>query len=179
MKVRISDIPADGLEINDSLELERLNARMLEGGQDSGIIFTSAPTVKLKITRTIGGAEAKGKVRAKYKQSCGRCLDEVEREMEQETSLIISPKTEGDSEGSKRDDEIGIVFYEGESVDLEEILQENLIISLSIYWSPPVNANGACELCGLISRTSHDGDKISEEKVKFGDLLKKALEREH
>ena len=176
MKIRISDIPADGLEINDNLALEALNTRMREGGRESGITFTSAPKVSLKITKTIGGAQARGKVSSRYSQSCGRCLEPVERDIELETSLVIAPKPQAGAEGL--DNEVGIVFYEGDSVELEGILQENLILSLSIYWSPPVNARGACELCGRNPTSAHDGEVAREEKVKFGDLLKKALERE-
>ena len=146
MKIRISDISPQGLKINDSLPLEALNSRMQEG-QDKDIVFLVAPEVSLTVTRIPGGANISGTISSRYRQSCSRCLDPIERDLEVEFTLALQPAGSADPDDSLQD--IGILYYTDETVNIEEALQENIILSLSRFWHPPLKPDGSCTLCGL------------------------------
>ncbi|MBN8549485.1 MAG: DUF177 domain-containing protein [Deltaproteobacteria bacterium] len=152
MKVRISDIPHTGLKVNDILPLDALNARM-QLGDSKDIVFTEAPRVDLVVMHTQSGAETKGTVRTKFKQECSRCLENMERPLEIPANFILQPKPEAGAEPEDPDasyvDDVGISFFEGDHIDLEDLLQEALILSMTIYWSPPCDQKGNCTQCGI------------------------------
>jgi uncharacterized metal-binding protein YceD (DUF177 family) len=172
MKIRVSDISPEGLKINDTIPLKPLNDRLKEGN-DHGILFLDPPHVEMVIHKTPFGAETRGKVRSRYKQPCGLCMKDQEQSVELDANYIIKRRTEREDEDSFDDneDDVGLIHFDGEHVDLENIVQETLILSLSIYWTPEKDENDACVKCGL--RNKGD-DKGSSPKNSMADLLKKA-----
>ena len=173
MNIRISTIPPRGLDIKETLPLDSLNARMNEG-RENDIVFTAAPQVELTVLRTIEGAETKGSVRTKYKQQCSWCLDPVERELEIEAKFVLSPRPAEKSvnEAGSFEDDIGVVYYDNDHVDLEDVIQEALILSLSRFWHPPVDEKGACTVCGR--NVEAERKQLQDAPLTLGALLKKA-----
>jgi uncharacterized metal-binding protein YceD (DUF177 family) len=172
MRIRISTISPKGLNVKDSLSLELLNARMNEG-RENDIFFTEAPRVDLTVFKTASGAETKGKVKTRFKQPCSRCLDVIERDLEIDTNFILQPLPEDQTrEGGSYEDDVGIIWYEGDRVDLEDAIQEALILSLSLYWRPPVDESGRCTLCGLSLEAGDDSDCAGSNNL--GNLLRRA-----
>ena len=168
--IRIDDIPVDrGLEYDQELPLEPLNARMNEG-EENDIIFTSAPKMSIKINRTAGGAELIGKVTSSFTQPCGRCTDELERPVEVEMKYMLKPTIEGHN-GSE-DGEPGVIYFDSDHLDIENIIQETLILSMSAYWLPPKDDDGKCTVCNKIFEEHEETSK--KKGVNFGELLKKA-----
>ena len=184
MKVQVSDLPVEGLKINDTIPLDSLNARMAEG-RYKDIVFLVPPKVDISVTPTqAGGAETKGVVRSKYRQPCGRCLESLERDVEVECNftLIQRPEPEvGVTEEILDEafiDDVGLVYFDGDQIDLEDLIQETLILSLSLFWSPPVKENGDCELCAFnISKNANS--KKGNDKIKLGDLFKQVKGLQH
>lgn len=175
MKVRISDLPHTGLKVSDTLPLEALNARMSQG-RSEGITFTEAPRVNLVLSKTQSGAETKGSVSTKYVQQCSRCLDPVEQNLEISANFTLHhrPAEEEmpeDIESSFTDD-VGIAYFEGDHVDLEDLIQEALILELQLYWAPPCDANGDCTRCGKNRAQFELIDEPSGNAL--GQLFKKA-----
>ena len=176
MKVRISDIPHTGLKVSDILPLDALNERM-SAGRGGDILFTEPPRVDLLILKTQSGAETKGSVKTKYRQQCARCLADQDKPLEIPANLTFHHKPAAeelpeDVEASFTDD-VGISYFEGDSIDLEEVLQEMLILSLSLYWAPDCDKKGK----GSLGGRNRDGFEMHEEKGaknSLGALLKKA-----
>ncbi len=174
MKIRISDIPANGLMITDTLGLEPLAKRMSEG-RTADIVFTSPPDVTLKIDKTPSGAQVSGWVKSKVKQACSLCAIEVERELDVEIRYALQQVHPKDSKGHPELlDDIGIVFFEGEHVDLENTLQEALILELSLFWHPDCNDEGCCKHCGKLCEKAESDSEAPNNTVSLGELFKKA-----
>lgn len=175
MKVRLSDIPHTGLKVNDILPLDNLNARVTEGSHKD-IVFTQAPQVDLIVTRTQSGAQTKGTLRTAYRQGCSRCLESMERKLEIPADFILQPKPdqqeEGDDDTADYTDDVGIAYFEGEHIDLEDLLQESLILSLTLYWAPPCDNDGNCTQCGINRSRFESYDDPPGNSL--GKLLKKA-----
>jgi len=182
MKIRISDITHDGLTVKESLSLENLNARMKEG-QDHGIEFITPPMVDLVVFKTPQGAETRGKVTARYRQPCSLCVEGVERDLEVETNLIFKAKPadlanrpEGEEDEDYIDD-VGISYFDGEHIELESIVQETIILSLSIYWHPPVDKSGNCQLCGKKYQGAQSAGTVDDKPTTLGQLIKIAAKK--
>ncbi len=173
MKVRVSDIPPEGLEIADILPLEALNARMAEGpGND--VFFCFPPQVRLHLFARKGGTEISGSITAKLEQPCTRCLETVSAQFNREIQLFLKPKE--DRPGIDRrmnsdewEDDVGIVYFNGDTIDLEDILQESLILSVSPYDLKHESCLGLSELY-----SDQEDDEDEESSNKLGALLKRA-----
>ena len=175
MRIRVSDIPYSGLKVADSLSLEALNARMQEG-QGSDIIFTSAPKVNLTIFKTDSGAECKGKVISSYTQACSLCLKELPKPLELDANFIFKRINTKPSEDDLPEDEIGINYFAGDHIELEDMIQESLILSLSLYWHPPTDSSGNCSECKLAFFSKKEVVKpVSTNSL--GDFLAKAKKK--
>lgn len=166
LQVRLSDIPQEGIKINDTIPLETLNARMNEGpGND--VTFLAPPSVSLTISPQKGSAELTGTITTTYRQSCPRCLEMIEHSISQEVNILLKAKESHPGRDRKLsaeewDDDIGIIYFDGEHIDLEDILQETLILAIDPLGAP------------------HDGctsmewkDDLDEEKNTLGKLFQK------
>lgn len=178
MRISLKEIPPQGLPIDTTISLEALNMRLQEGNSH-GIIFTQEPHITLTVFGTADGAQTKGTIRSRYRQPCSLCTDELERDLELSADFYLRPKPEERSEFDEEEyeDDIGIIYYENEEVNLEEVIQESLILSLSIYWQPPRDAKGNCSICTLTFEQVQKklGTNLEKpERVTLGALFKKA-----
>lgn len=144
MKIRLSDLSPDGIRIKDSISLEALNGRLQEG-RGSDIVFTSEPEVDLLVTGSVSGGEASGTIKASYKQPCARCSLCCGRLAQSKFRFILKPRNSAAEDAS---DDIGLIYFDGDHIDLEDALQESLILCLSLFWSPALDESGKCSECG-------------------------------
>lgn len=170
MLVRLTDISAKGLEIKDKINLAALNVRMNEG-RDNEIIFISEPRCDLKIVKQVNGLSLKGVVKTSYRQPCSRCALELELPLSVPIDLVLKPTDP--EQYQKLEDDVGIVTYSGEHIDLEPVIQEYIILATSPYLQPEQDQEGKCLLCGKAASSS--ADKASSGTVNLGALLKGAL----
>ena len=177
MKVKLLDIPPHGLIIKENLALKGLAERMGVGGHDD-IEFLEGPRIDVTVLPSPGGgAELQGSAAAKYRQLCGRCSEAVPREAVVSLNFMLAPKPDlttlaKDEDPSAFEDDVGVIFYENDEIDLEMIAQEELILSLSIYWSPEEDQTGKCVQCHKHVPTTLVDEAPA--KISLADLLKKA-----
>ena len=176
MRIRLSDLPSAGLPVSDEISLANLNAR-LNDGKPSDIEFLSPPKVTLMVIPNSQGAEAKGRVQTTYRQDCGRCLEPIQRDLDIALNFVLKERPEYDQSANPADaliDDVGIVYFEGEHLDLEPTIQECLLLALSLYWSPEIDPSGRCLGCKK---------EISPEPIRIGsvgnlgELLKEAAQK--
>lgn len=169
MKIRISDISPKGLEVTGELPLESLKNRMKEG-ENQDILFLAPPIVSLTVTGNSSGAELKGSIKTIYTQPCSLCLEGKTQHETIPVSLYLKERPAGS--GSDDTDDIGIVFFEGDNVELTTILEEEIIVRLSLFWHPPFDTSERCLEC---KKTRKDlGLSSVPDKATLGDLLRKA-----
>lgn len=140
MKVRLSTIPARGMEVKTALSAALLNSRMGDA-LVSGIRFEKDQEVTLELYKNSHGAQVRGHISAAYIQSCGRCLEDKPRELKIEVNLVVMSGEHGGNH-----DEIGVLYAQNDIIELDPALEECLIVQLTPYWSPEVE-NGACCMC--------------------------------
>ena len=180
MKIRISTIPPEGLKLSVPLSLDALNDRMNEGGEQE-IKFLSPPQLEVVIIRRAHGGELSGEVRTTYEQPCSRCAEEKERELVAPLNITLKRSPEGHA---LPDDDIGVVYFQEDHVDIEEIVQETIILALSIFWSPPTDCEGICTLCNRrveygvpVAEVDEKKNSAGTKTQSLGDLLQTAMGR--
>ncbi|MCI5065595.1 DUF177 domain-containing protein [bacterium] len=169
IEIRVTDIPSRGLEISDRLSLSALNARMAEA-PDNDVIFTEEPRFSIKITPEIAGAEVKGQISTAYQQPCGVCLEPLREELSQELQITLKAKSgrpgvDRATSATEWEDDIGIIYFNGEHIDLEEILQENLILAINPFSPREHNCPGI---------PAEHQESTEQKNPTLGDLIKNA-----
>ncbi len=184
MRILVTTIPFSGMKIDAPISLEALNNRLQEGSHEDSVVFEEAPMADLTLTRTHGGVLVKGIISGRCRQGCASCGDLVPHEAMATIDWLLQTT----SDQAAPDDEIddpGVIFYEGEHVDLEEPLQEALILQLSPFWHPPRDAADRCTLCkrDCSERSWRAGGEstakaaVGSTTSSFGSLLQGALKK--
>ncbi len=155
MKIKIRDIGPNGLNVNDHIALEPLNVRMNEA-KSNDIIFTSDPEVEINVRKTPNGAEIKGVASAKFNQPCSLCIKELDRTIKAELNFVFQRRSsqavirakDKNFDDDFYQDDIGITYFDGEFLELENLIQECIILSLDPYYRPVQDENKNCTICG-------------------------------
>jgi len=149
--------------------------KLVQGDEERGkaFNFTVPPEVDITIHRSSHGGLAKGQISGRYSQPCAFCDDQVERDFSLDADFLMRERPQGVSEDDENyQDDVGVYHFSGDQVDLEPILQEVVILSLSLYWHPPIDTGGQCTLFRREIGKDDTGEKPSTQS--FGDILKQA-----
>ena len=92
----------------------------------------------------------KGELATTLEQSCARCLEPVTQEVERQFELLYRPLgvDAGRDELSVTEAEAEIGYYEGEGILLEDVLREQVLLSLPLKVVCRDNCKGLCPQCG-------------------------------
>ena len=142
MKIRVNDLPDKGLVAQEVLPEQAINARLQE--PDGNQFFFTAPLACEVLVTPLGttGATVQGTVKGTYTQGCSLCLDNVPRELDRAFTFQLRRKEAAE----QAEDDVGIFYFEGDHVELDAMIEEEIILSLSIFWHPPFQ-NEQCTIC--------------------------------
>jgi uncharacterized metal-binding protein YceD (DUF177 family) len=169
MRIKLSTLPKEGLQIKDHIDQEQINSRMGASTQND-VRFTSAPSVDLRLHTRAFGAEGKGTITAQFEQECSRCQEYRPREIKVSCSFLVQERPAPNA----IEEDLNLVYSDDDQLNLTEYCEENLILHVEPFWSPPLNKDGACSECELCPHwTSNDEVQISTQGLK--GLLDSAL----
>jgi uncharacterized protein len=102
---------------------------------------------KRKIIKDI---RLKGKLAAGFELSCARCLEPVAQDVKREFELLYRPlgADAGRDELSVTDAEAEIGYYQGEGILLEDVLREQVLLTLPVKVTCREDCKGLCPHCG-------------------------------
>ncbi len=145
MKVRVEDIPPEGLDV--SFSDSQLGPAEL-GGQVREIL--EPPKAELNIQRSGELVDARGRYSVRLLLECSRCLEPVEVNVEGPLRLVYQPQPTGldGEEIELADDDLEVSFYKGEEIDLSLGLHDE--VALAVPMAPLCGAEcpGICPVCG-------------------------------
>jgi len=152
--IHVSQIPSEGKDINaplasgdvhvegeESFTLEggRLRCRLEKGEEDS--------------------VHIRGELEARLRLQCGRCLESFALPADHEVDLFYLPhRAEDDMEEEDEvelaDHEMVVAYYQGDRLDLGEMIREQLILGLPMKRVCREDCRGLCPACGVNRNTS-------------------------
>ncbi len=150
MRLELKDIKAAGLEQDYSLalcafpELERL-------AQEQGPRFEEPIRFNVRFQRSGRIVEADGRFKARVQLECSRCLQPFKYELSEPFALTFTPATNDEDPAEDLEleaDELGLIVYQDDVLDLREPLQEQLIVALPIAPLCSRSCRGLCPECG-------------------------------
>ncbi len=95
-----------------------------------------------------------GIIRTLVRLPCGRCLKEYETPLKSRFDLTYVHRLPGIQEDEEQDEveisaaEMGLIYFEGENINLQDGIQEQVIMALPVKALCSENCKGLCSSCG-------------------------------
>lgn len=145
--IEVAKIPSQGMAVASPIEPGEIH---VEGERS----FTLRPggDVAFRIERGDDlSVHVRGHLRATLELECGRCLEAYPLPLDQELDLFYLPhrsddEAEDDVELSDRD--MVVAYYEGERLDLGNVLREQLFLAVPLRRLCRPECLGLCSACG-------------------------------
>lgn len=93
----------------------------------------------------------KGRIRAEVELACDRCLTGVTAPLEVEFEESFVPSAAEAREGEERElgrDDLRVSAYEGDAVDVDELVREQVLLALPTRFVCREDCKGLCATCG-------------------------------
>ncbi len=138
MKILISDIPDEGLEleVNETVDVEEVMLR--------------APVKGVLSINKIGKeVVVEGNIEAVAEFDCSRCLKKYSADLKLNINTTYHPLKELE-EGTHeiKEDELDIGFYSGNELDLLDVVREQILLNMPIKLLCDDACKGICPKCG-------------------------------
>lgn len=143
------------------ISLVRLSAdgRLFEHRYEAGELdlgaheFTVAvaPIVSGRVDRTGMDIRVRGQLEAQLLSPCDRCLADVPVAVDVGFDLFYAPLETGAASASEtelQERDLGFAFYDGDAIDLDELVSEQLALSLPTRLLCDEECRGLCDQCG-------------------------------
>jgi len=161
MKIIISDIPLEGLEIDS------------ESSVESDALLTPV-RARLRIEKHETEVLVKGDLTAEAKLQCGRCLKDFLKLLSVPVEAVYHPVKELEEEDTHeiKSEELDLDFYSGDELDLDVLLQEQIELNLPMKPLCSENCKGLCPECGTDLNTGRCSCKLEITDPRFAALKK-------
>lgn len=166
MKIIISDIPDEGLD----LDLE-------EKFEAEEVCLLSPVKAHLELTKAHSEIIITGSLKTELEFECSRCLKKYRHVMDVPVNVVYHPVEEiGKDRHELKDDEMDMGFYQGDELDLQELLREQVTLNIQMKPLCDENCRGICARCGtdLNTGTCSCATKKIDSRL---EVLKKLLEK--
>ena len=150
MQLELKDIKGGKLEqeysccLTDFPELNLL-------AKDGGPRFSEPLVFNLRLQKTGKFVEVDGHLDAVVSLNCGRCLQSFDQSLSESFSVTFVPRqkeNETDEDIELKADELGLVAYNDETLELGDTLQEQLLLAVPISPLCQQDCKGLCPECG-------------------------------
>lgn len=143
MHINISDIPQEGLTLYS--EEDPSTVELLDGVRAEDKIGVS-----LSLIRRERVVSVSGEIKASLYLVCSRCLREFNYQLRSPLRVDYNPleQIEKEREYEIRKDELDIDFYKGETLDLTDLIKEQILLSLPMQPFCSTDCKGLCPSCG-------------------------------
>jgi uncharacterized protein len=164
LQIDIPRIPPEGLELDEALEPAAVH---LEGDEELSL----RPGGRLRAhVEVVDGTtvHVRGRLDAAVEIDCARCLERYGVELGQELDLFYLPRAAEQPEAQEEEVELSdrdvvVGYYEGERLDLGEVVREQLILGLPLKPLCREDCRGLCRTCGTNLNTGTCGCPPPEE----------------
>ena len=118
--------------------------------EDSDLSFPSPVEYDLRVSKSGDNVWVQGPVRAKLSLTCDRCLEEFAYTVESELDIELLPKAVAlkTPEVELQTDEMNLYYFEGEEIDLDPYVFEEVMLNLPIKALCSDACKGMCPSCG-------------------------------
>lgn len=123
----------------ETIDLESENAKLI-----------SAVEVKGKLAKSIVTVTVEGEISGVAEMECTRCLQTVEHKLHIpfNTEFVTAENYTAAKEAELQEQDLDTAVYEGDKIDLTELVREQILLNLPEQVFCTENCRGLCEKCG-------------------------------
>ncbi|WP_321370891.1 DUF177 domain-containing protein [uncultured Desulfuromusa sp.] len=150
MRLELKDIKGGMLEQDYSCTLDEF-PDLINLVEKDAPKFQEPLVFKLRLQRTGKYVEVDGHLDAVVGLNCGRCLQDFELSLSESFSVTFVPRGNEDEPEEEIEldaDELGLVTYVDETIELHDTLQEQLLMAVPISPLCHEGCRGLCPECG-------------------------------
>jgi uncharacterized protein len=140
--------------------------------------FLSPIRADLRVQRFGDIVEVEGNIDTLVQLTCGRCLKNFQNRLNSSFSLTYKhgvPDTEAvgtqQEEIELTEEDMGLIYYQGEEIDLQNEIQEQVVMALPLRALCKTDCKGLCPQCGCDQNQGDCGCTKTTSSGRF-DILK-------
>jgi len=139
------------LEFEEELEVFPVIAEMIENRECE---FLGPLKIKVKAFKIRDFYEVVGNFQTRIRVTCSRCLKDFDTSMKSDFELTYTkelpglPEISDEEEVQLKVEEIGLMYFRGEEIDLQQGIQEQVLMALPLQPLCEKNCKGLCAKCG-------------------------------
>jgi len=115
-------------------------------GEDTRLIGQTE--IDLQATRAAEQVQLVGSVNATVGFECDRCLTPLSTKIEQSFDLLYLPPLGAGEEHELHGDDLSIAFYQGQTIDVDDLVREQVELTLPMARLCSEACRGLCPQCG-------------------------------
>jgi uncharacterized protein len=144
MKIRVDEIPPEGLSVEEDEE----GSQFLQ--EDEALRFEGKIYSRVRLKRLDNFVSVTGSAKADAVLQCARCLEEFPVTINSEFSVEYRPVEEADTgrEVQLLADEMDVLYYTDEQIDLNELVMGQVAESIPLKPLCSESCHGLCPHCG-------------------------------
>ena len=146
MQIIPAELPAGGERFHGTLSVE------FERAVGAGEVRAPCPvTFDVRAQRAGGGVLVSGSLAAELEVDCVRCLAAFPHSMEREFEVSYRRAVSGGGpdEAELDENDLDLDYYGDEGIDLQQLLGEQLLLSLPMKPLCQTDCKGLCSQCGI------------------------------
>lgn len=151
MLIRVENIKENGLALEVSEDIESF-PELLDMQQSGDVVFSEPIHSTMRAIKIHELVEVEGRLETTVRLACSRCLKEFEAPLDIPFTLTFSREVpEVSEEGEEVElsaEEMGLIPFEGEEIDMRSPLQEQVVMALPVRPLCREVCKGLCRECG-------------------------------
>ncbi len=177
MQITISNIPEEGVHLQFSRSGEWFD-RLLPVGDDCGLHVRKID-VQCRVEKVLKNVSVKGRIEAEGGLDCSRCLEPFDFPVDVAFQYILTPVEE------REDDELELTYddleyshYNGDTIDLGELVVEQILLQVPIKPLCDDSCKGLCSVCGINLNKESCDHTVEQVRAPFAALKNFKVKKE-
>ncbi len=164
--IEIPRIPPEGLDLDEAVDAASLH---LEGETELVLRPGARLTCHVDLV-DFTTLHIRGRFEGSLDTECGRCLEVYPLGVGQELDLFYLPRAKGEPEEQAEevelsDHEVVVGYYDGDQLDLGEVMREQIVLALPLKPLCREDCRGRCPSCGQDLNTKRCDCPPAEEPI--------------
>jgi uncharacterized protein len=150
LNYRVEDIPPEGLLVRGERGGDWLK-NLFQGQGALEFTWLSPVSYDIRISRSDSMVLVEGSIKLTLQSACSRCLENVILSVNPEFSFCLSPahSQEFSPEVELQREDLDIAFYSDDAIDISQIIQNQIVLSLPLNPVCKEECKGLCPQCGM------------------------------
>ena len=127
------------------------------------------------LANTLGEIRIRGRLNVRMRADCDRCLEPAEFPVDSDFDLFYRPASQvrGEEEEVEIDaGETEIAFYEGDGIELKDVLREFVVLAMPMQRTCRPDCHGICPVCGQNRNLAQCGCELKPADDRWAALKK-------